>query len=394
MSGTQVMLLRSTDVGAPTLNGTAGSLVALLDACLQDGYNSKSIQSISRSGSTATATYATAHNYAADGLTKVQHAGMDQAEYNGIFQIFNITTLSYDFTVTGTPATPATGTGTAKVAPLGWSKAFAGTNRGAYRSNEVTGTRLYLRVDDNNPTADTYKTARVRGFEVMTDVDTGTGLFPTDAQINGGLWFNKSATSDSASRAWVLVGDGYEFHLFYVPNVGYGNIYRQFHFGDPTSEMASDPYGCLIVGDTGNYPNSSPESGSTAHLVATGLLLSGQSGHYFARSYTQIGSSTPASKRGNSDLGSTYFGGSGAFITYPSQANNGIYVSPIVVCDTVTIRAALNGILQPLQVRPLGNGAILLENQSPIAKRLYAISTAYSNAASGETHINIDGPWR
>lgn len=39
--------------------------------------------------------------------------GADQSEYNGRFEISNVTTNAYDYTVTGSPATPATGTITA-----------------------------------------------------------------------------------------------------------------------------------------------------------------------------------------------------------------------------------------------------------------------------------------
>jgi hypothetical protein len=38
---TSVTVYRSTDASAPTLNGTAGSLIALLSACLVDGYGAK-----------------------------------------------------------------------------------------------------------------------------------------------------------------------------------------------------------------------------------------------------------------------------------------------------------------------------------------------------------------
>jgi hypothetical protein len=214
MSGAQVMLYRGTDTGAPTLSGTPGGLVALLDACLQDGYNSKAVQSITLVGTVATANFALAHGFAADGLTKVRIGGANQADYNGDVKIFNVSTLAFSFNVSGTPATPATGTITAKVAPLGWSKAFTGTNKAVYRSNELTGTRLYLRVDDNNPNADSYKYAQLRGYETMTDVDIGTGLFPTAAQLSTGNLLYKSSTSDATTRKWLLVGDGFEFHFF------------------------------------------------------------------------------------------------------------------------------------------------------------------------------------
>jgi len=72
--------------------------------------NTKSVTSITRAGSTATATV-TAHGYANG--NSVLMAGATQTEYNGTFVISNVTTNTFDYTVTGTPATPATGTITA-----------------------------------------------------------------------------------------------------------------------------------------------------------------------------------------------------------------------------------------------------------------------------------------
>ena len=67
----------------------------------------KSVVSITRSGSTATATV-TAHAYVNGNSVKI--LGANETEYNGTFVIANVTANTFDYTVTGTPATPATGT--------------------------------------------------------------------------------------------------------------------------------------------------------------------------------------------------------------------------------------------------------------------------------------------
>ena len=73
-----------------------------------------SVTGITRTGQTATAT-ATAHGYA-NGQS-VLMAGATQTEYNGTFVISNVTANTFDYTVTGSPVTPATGTITA----AGWN---------------------------------------------------------------------------------------------------------------------------------------------------------------------------------------------------------------------------------------------------------------------------------
>ncbi len=65
---------------------------------------------IARSGSTASVAH-TAHGMSAGSTVIIR--GADQEEYNGRFVIGNVTTNAYDYTVSGTPTTPATGTITA-----------------------------------------------------------------------------------------------------------------------------------------------------------------------------------------------------------------------------------------------------------------------------------------
>lgn len=62
---------------------------------------------ITRSGSTASVAH-TAHGYSNG--QKVAIFGADQGEYNGLKTISNVSTDAYDYSVSGTPTTPATGT--------------------------------------------------------------------------------------------------------------------------------------------------------------------------------------------------------------------------------------------------------------------------------------------
>lgn len=390
------MTLRSTDIGAPVLNGIAGSLITVLDACLVNGYNSRTLTSITRSGATATATF-NGHGYAADGLSKIQISGANETEYNGTFSIFNVGLNTFDFTVTGTPATTASGTITSIVAPLGWGKAFSGTNLAAYRSNEGTSTRLYLRVDD---TTDSGKSAGLRGYETMTDVSIGTGLFPTTLQMATGTVVTKALTNNATSRPWYIVGDGFEFYLFNshiltADGATLPDIYQLHHFGDMDSEMASDPYGCCLIGPTALEASSPGALGGFA-FAAVSSTLTAQAGHYFARSYTQTGGAVTAGKNA-SPLGGAAIGLSG-LLTYPQPHNNGLYIAPIFINDTLVVRGQLKGIYQPLHVRPLGHNTLLAAAASPINHRLLAIGTtssaATTTASRGEVHVDIDGPWR
>ena len=73
--------------------------------------SSKSVSSITRSGTTATVTTSTAHGLSDGDPVKI--AGADQSDYNGIFQIQYLTTTTFTIEVANSPTTPATGTITA-----------------------------------------------------------------------------------------------------------------------------------------------------------------------------------------------------------------------------------------------------------------------------------------
>lgn len=123
-SGT--MTINITGGGSTPSIRTAGATVTVVNAVTvkittKDANDSANIQNarvllhastgttvtITRSGSTASVTH-TAHGYITG--QKVVIAGANQGEYNGIFSITNTGSNSYDYTIVGTPATPATGT--------------------------------------------------------------------------------------------------------------------------------------------------------------------------------------------------------------------------------------------------------------------------------------------
>ena len=66
------------------------------------------VTSVTRSGSTATVTTTSPHNLITGGLVLIQ--GAVEIEYNGIFQITVTGASTFQYTLIGTPSTPATGT--------------------------------------------------------------------------------------------------------------------------------------------------------------------------------------------------------------------------------------------------------------------------------------------
>lgn len=106
--------------GAITVTGTAGTLIpALTNFTGSNGlaYKStavstivavnQSISTLTRSGSLVTATLLSEHSLA-NGV-EVTISGAAQAEYNGTFEVAVTSTLTFTYTIVGTPVTPATG---------------------------------------------------------------------------------------------------------------------------------------------------------------------------------------------------------------------------------------------------------------------------------------------
>lgn len=94
--------------GGVSFGGTANILFT--NTSVRAG-GTESVTSITRSGSTATATASVNHGYKVGDMVIITGAG--QTEYNGLQTITAKSCTTFDFTVSGTPASPATGTITA-----------------------------------------------------------------------------------------------------------------------------------------------------------------------------------------------------------------------------------------------------------------------------------------
>lgn len=110
--GATVVLVSGTvTVSVNVKNATTGANIqsarVFLKADTGGPFPYQATVTITRSGSTATVSH-TSHGLATNDQVFIE--GAAQAEYNGVFSITKIDNNSYSYTVSGTPATPATGT--------------------------------------------------------------------------------------------------------------------------------------------------------------------------------------------------------------------------------------------------------------------------------------------
>lgn len=220
----QFTIYRSTDTSAPTLSGTAGDLVNVLDKCLVAGYGTK--------------------------------------------------------------------------AAAGWTKDFIGVNKATFRP--ASGTRLYLRVQDDAPGLGGSKEARVVGYETMSAVDTGVNPFPTVAQAANGQFVRKSTTADAVARSWIVAADGRTFYMFIDTGDTPGQYYA-WMFGDIYSLIPGDLFNCQLVARS--VENAATATNDQLDLVnAAAVVLGGTCNHYQARAYTQQGTAINMGQLGDASV--------------------------------------------------------------------------------------------
>ncbi len=312
--------------GAPVLNGTAGSLIALLDAVLVNGFGLVTVTGLSVSAGIATATVSAGHSLAIDSVGLV--AGATPAGLNGEKRILSIASNSFTFAATGIADGAATGTMSVKVAPAGWTKAFSRANLAAYKITPPEGTGFYLRVDDTGTT-----TARIVGYESMTDASTGQGAFPLQSQAAGGLWWGKSDQANATARPWRLYASARALHLWVSPSSTMtdqvtGMLYT---FGDTLSYRSGDAFGCLITGGT-----TAAEVGDSI-VTLTGCLGYGNGSGmpadaFLARSPLGVGGALNVRKISAANSGAAYSGMpaySANTFPYPNPPNNALHLAPL-----------------------------------------------------------------
>lgn len=332
---TSVKFIHSGMVGAPSLTGAPGTLIAVLDACLVNGFGVGNVDSIVIAGGIATVTRSAGHPFEVDSVAEIAGAIVSGGSINGQQKVLSvINSNSYTFDATGLANQTATTASaiTHKVAPLGWSKPFSGTNLAAYTHLDVTGTGVYLRVDDSNA-----RDARVIGYETMTTIDAGEGMCPTTLQISGGGYWGKSAAADSVIRDWVVYGDRRFF--YFMPIWSPSRSGAVYGFGDPISFKSPEPYQAILqVSTSATFGSSSPG----ADLCSSRTDTAG--GLFIFRGISGLGAAVPSYPFANSSFpASNSRSGAGSMI-FPSPADNGLYLSSMTCIANSCVRNRLPGL--------------------------------------------------
>ena len=299
-------------------------------------------------------------------------------------------------------------------ANAGWTKSFSGTNKAAYRNSATDGTGFYLHIDDTG-TNNTAKEALMTGFETMSVIDTGTGQFPTAAQVNlfagsvtGGVVCRKSTTADSTVRNWTLVADDTVFYFFAeTGDVTNPVAAYSFSFGDIFSYKSSDAYRCHINGRAqANNSNTTNDVWGTVVNPSSGTsLATQQAGHYMPRTWTavggsiQVGKHSDAFKLGVGTNNSSYgYGAAVTYLPYPNGPDGGLYLAPVWIHHTNAVRGYFKGLWCPCHYLPLNHndtysGTGNLAGKSFVVQNIISSSPGSNLVVGGQVHIETSSTW-
>lgn len=383
---TPVRWFHSGMADAPVLRGEAGALIELLDACLINGFCTRTLTSLVVSGGVATATISAGNPYEQHAVIRISGASI--AALNGDHRIDTAGASSFTFPAPGVADGAASGTMTVIRSPAGWSKPFSGTNKAAYQGDENS-TQLYLRVDDTEALY-----SNVRGYENLTDIDTGTGLFPTAAQQEN-CWWTKSRTENNTARHWALVADGAMIWFMPAWHSSYPTMGVLHHFGDGVPFSPGDAYFCTVAGYSGAKGVTTGPSGYS-HPSA----YNQSSYRIVARNSSGTGAAAPLLLNALSPQANNNFLPTSS--SYPSSDVGGgaMIGPPIIALDGSQTTSPVRGIFpgpRPVLASnpwPLSSGVVAAVQAPPGGGLFLPVSVTTASSNSPLAPFDILGPWR
>lgn len=389
---TSVKYCHSGMAGAPVVNGSAGSMIALLDAVLVNGFGLVTVESLTISSGVATCNISAGSGATPEGVVLI--AGATPAALNGEQKVTTIGTNKVMF-ATALPDQTATGSISLKIAPAGWTKPFSGANKAVYRYPDVQSSRFYLRVDDSFP-----NNTRVRGYESMSDVDAGTGAFPNVEQQPAGPYWPRANDSSLTARSWSVFADGRGVIVALAANLSTPTAHNCVTFGELIPTKANDPFCCIL------NAHLSDETQTTQ--IGAGALFRSIADVYehsvsIVRSVTGVGSAIACAKYFPviNCRAQNYISGVTGGITYPNSADGGMYLSRVHVTQQgMVFRGVVPGIYPVAMDTPAGNfsNRQLIQPVEGLPGRKLAVVVNYGSVGgspcTNPTTVDVTGPWR
>ena len=305
MAASQLKVYSSSDFMAPQLTGASGSLVAVIDAVLVNGYGGK--QGLGWKKPLPN-----------DPLTS-SLACWQQPSGSGLILYVN-------------------------------DSAPTGSNTAGGREAWACGYEAIVGLTSSNyPTLGT-------GINMFPHLSQAFVSIANNTCPSASLWWRKSATIDATPRTWQIFGDAHTFYLFVQSGDAVG-VYYSYWFGDLFSiKNGVDTHKCIVKGRVANQNNASSYRFDAGDLLTKPNSTLWNTHFFAARQMGGKGTSVSLSVIG--DIGKNTInsltapgGGSepscemAGIIPYPNP-DGVIYMSPLFVTEQLqgAIRGRLRGI--------------------------------------------------
>jgi len=384
-----IKVFRSTDAGAPSLIGAAGSIIGLLDAVLLNGYNSKAVQSITVADGVMTVTTTTAHGMVVGQVLAI--AGANESVFNDEFVVQTVPSpVSYTCVApVGAPAAATGGSITSKQAALNWEKQFSNTNLACYRSTDPRSIKPVLSVDNTFA-----YWARMRMYESMNSVSTGVG--GDHSAVAGqayGVW-QSGVAAETTAKPWIVIGNSRLFYFLPAFNTASPNVRAWYGMGEFRSYKVGDAYNAMFLGNHSaileTYPGSAVAYGNFNPGATTGgstAILRNMMGTYPSITWGSKGSI-------NCNSAAAASGAAGS--PWPNWAGNVITLFPCQLWEGLGLRGNIPGALFiPVNFGAASNIPAEQMVVSPeLPGRSIALVTIQSSGnANGLNGFDVTGPW-
>lgn len=277
-------------------------------------------------------------------------------------------------------------------AGAGWSIAFTDISKRVYRQGG--GPNFYLRLLETQGAGGSNR-CRLRGYRTMSDIDTGTGDFPSWVAISDPNSFTYAYTDTAGPVPWIVFADDQTFYMF---SEGSPASWYPFGYGSFQSYRPSDPNAVFVAGSQrfsfpGNMFGIIANSGGNIegwylagdHLGVAGSIACGVHGNYAVGVY------------GPQDSTSSGYKGK---LPWPNPADGRIRMSPVYIHESangVALRGRLRGVWQLLHVAGslinfdqfLGTGALAGKSFMVITP----VNVNLSGSNSGGYMVIETSPW-
>lgn len=408
---TSVKWFHSGMQGAPYPSGigygdlTSPCVYSIFKACLVDGFNSRTFDSISVTNGVARATRAAGHGFAFDQIVKV--SGATPSGLNGDKRVLVSTSTYIEFDATGISDGNATGTIAIMTAPAGWEAPFynATDRKLVVRSPNTNFQQSFYRLYDHPSYGANQRT--IDAYAEMTSVDSGTGqwhAFVAEAQGWAAPVNNVGNASYSSWLAgqWMIIADSATawYWCLTSPYVSQPNTVWMGGFGAFKTFLPND------VGNNFCMAGQTRTQGLAGHCGGGGLCSALRT-DYISRSTIMRNAAGQLASNGAYGYGASNINAASGWQgpTFPSPVDNGLMLCDSLFRETLdgSLRGKNRGLYWCMQDRPLPStcpGSTVTGVSGLDGRTLMLVTFSPTNATvtpnpaqDGRIAVDITGPW-